>query len=283
MRPKPFAYFKPTDLASAIRQLRPNAMIINGGQAVLATLRMRVINPKALIDIKHIAELSDEIGLSAASITIGPRATVDKLVNTPAIRERASILYEAGICLADAQIRSQGTVVGSLCWADPRANFPVTLLACDAVITAQGVKGVRQIPAASFFAGFRANSLRQEIVTSITLPGLDAFGFSAYREFSRQKNDVCLVNVAVVQFGEKFRAAAGGLGKTPLLCPHVAALFESGVDAFSECAFMDALSKERLSPLADFFGSPEFKLKVAASLFADVFASMRGVLDERNL
>lgn len=268
MRPRSFAYYRPSDLGSAVGLLHADALILNGGQAIIPALRMRRENPGALIDIKGIIELSDTAEIGEERITIGPRITVEKFINMPDVRERVPVLYEAGLRLGDAQIRSQGTVTGSMCWADPRANYPVALLACDAVIKARSDNGVRTIPAASFFAGFRANVLRREIVTSVDLPGHRYLGMSTYREFSRQTNDLCLVNIALVELKGQFRIAAGGLGRIPHLLPNVAALLDRSDGPLSRDVILEALVEEGLTPLQDPFGTPEYKLNVAASLVA---------------
>lgn len=268
MRPKSITYYRPQSIEAAISVLSAQSIVLNGGQALVPTMRMRVVNPEALVDIKGIKELSDRVEVTEAGISIGPRVTVERFLAVDEIRREVAVLHEAGQRLADAQIRSQGTVVGSLCWADPRANYPVAMLACGAVIEARGRAGRREIAADDFFAGFRSNSLRNEIVTAVRLPSAKRFGYSAYREFSRQTNDVCLVNVAVAEVDRVFTVAVGGLDKRPRLAPAAAALLQNGGGGSG--AFLSALHALGLNPVSDAFGSAEFKFRLASELLADI-------------
>ena len=256
--------------------LEARAVVLNGGQALIATLRMRVVNPEAVVDIKHIPALSADVVISDNEISIGPRVTVEAFLEAPLLRDRVAVLHEAGCHLADAQIRSQGTVIGSMCWADPRANYPVALLACDAVIHAQGKQGTRQIAADDFFEGYRSNSLRNEIVTSVTLPGTSRLGYSAYREFSRQQNDVCIVNVAVAVIDGNIRVAAGGLGKRPVLLPEVAALLANKERQSSAQDFHDVLDGLQLVPIDDDQGSTAYRLKLVAEMLVEIDGEVNG-------
>ena len=278
MRPRPLSYYKPTTLQDAVNLLEARSMVLNGGQAVIPTLRMRVINPEALIDIKHVAGLSADVEVSKEEIVIGPRVTVESFLNTSNIRDHAAVLHEAGRCLADAQIRSHGTVVGSMCWADPRANYPVALLACDAVVHAHGKNGTRKIAADDFFAGYRANTLREEIVTSVTVPGTSRLGFSTYREFSKQTNDVCIVNVAVAVIDGTLRVAAGGLDKRPQLLPEVAALFGKGAGRPEAQDVLDILDNSDLTPIDDGQGSLDFRFRLVAEMLTEIAADANGAL-----
>ncbi|MDC0115943.1 FAD binding domain-containing protein [Octadecabacter sp.] len=276
MRPRPISYHKPTSLDQAIGLLDAKSVVLNGGQALLATLRMRVYNPDALVDIKHVPGLSAEVKVTDQSMEIGPRVTIENFLKTPDIRERMPILYQAGQRLADAQIRAQGTVVGSMCWADPRANYPVAMLACDAVIHAQGKGGKRTIAADEFFLGFRANSLRQEVVTKVTVPGPGRLGFSTYREYSRQSNDVCIVNVAVAEIDGKFRVAVGGVEKRPVLVSEAAELLTQKAGSASAAKFMAILDGKGLSPVEDGHGAPEFRFNLVAEMLAEIAVDVSG-------
>ena len=276
MRPRPLTYLKPTTLQQAVDLLEARSVVLNGGQALVATLRMRVVNPEAVVDIKHIPTLNAEVGISEHEINIGPRVTVEAFLETPMVRDRVPVLHEAGRHLADAQIRSQGTVIGSMCWADPRANYPVALLACDAVIHAQGKKGSRKIAADDFFEGYRSNTLRNEIVTNVSLPGTQHLGYSTYREFSRQQNDVCIVNVAVVVIDGNYRVAAGGLSKRPVLVPEAATLLTNNTETPGAEAFYSVLQGMELSPIDDGQGSTEYRFRLVAEMLAEIALDVKG-------
>lgn len=73
MKPAPFDYAAPQDLAEALAALRqhmPDAKIIAGGQSLMPLLNFRLVKPKILIDLNGVAGL-DSIHESAAGLAIG--------------------------------------------------------------------------------------------------------------------------------------------------------------------------------------------------------------------
>lgn len=268
MRPAAFNYTRPATLADALRAMAAGAVPLAGGQSLLQAMRLRAATPHAVVDLAGIAELSDEIALDEETLTIGARVTHAALIEHGLIASEMPWLREAAQALGDVQVRNLGTVLGNVCWADPRANMAVALLASDAVVTAVAPshgETVDRIALADFFTGFRSHALNGRLATRIELKRLPG-ARGAYLEFSRQRQDLALVNVCVLRAPGLARVAVGGIDPMPVRLPEVEAAIVGGDHADVVHALHENLVRGRHAPPADHHGSEEYKLGLAVTL-----------------
>ena len=85
----------------------------------------------------------------------------------PPIRPPTTLLAQAARVVAYPAVRDRGTIGGSIALADPAADYPVALVAVDAVIELVSATGRRNVPAREFFRGmFETVLTRSEIVAA---------------------------------------------------------------------------------------------------------------------
>jgi carbon-monoxide dehydrogenase medium subunit len=115
------------------------------------------------------------------------------------LRQALPLLHDAVAHIAHPQIRTRGTLGGSLVHADPAAELPVAAIALDARIRVVGQEGQRWIPAAEFFQGmFFTDLAADEILVEVVLPPQpDRTGW-AFLEFARRQGDYALIGVAAL-------------------------------------------------------------------------------------
>ena len=268
MRPGPFAYSRPATLNEALRALATGAVPLAGGQSLLPALRLRQAEPAAIVDLAGVAELSDAITVTPDHIIIGARVTHRALAEHPVLQAEQAWLVTAALALGDVQVRNLGTTLGNLCWADPRANMAVAMLASDAVVTAVAPgrpTQVERIALADFFTGFRTHALTGRLATTIELPRI-ARARGAYLEFSRQRQDLALVNVCVVRSDQGVRVAVGGIDPRPIRLPMVEAALARNDQATLANLLALSLAPAQHQPIVDQHGSAEYKLELAATL-----------------
>jgi carbon-monoxide dehydrogenase medium subunit len=100
--------------------------------------------------------------------------------------------------VAHYQIRTRGTVGGSLAHADPAAELPGIAVTCEAEITLAGVAGTRVVRASDFFTGpLMTARQRDEIITELHLPFWPGGRRWAFREFAQRQGDFSLAGVAL--------------------------------------------------------------------------------------
>ena len=163
MKPAAFDYARPTRLAEAAALLLEggeDARVLAGGQSLGPMLNFRLVRPRLLIDIMHVSELhgiheADEAILIGATVTHA--AVEDGAV--PDLGKSVLATVAAGI--AYRAVRNRGTVAGSLCHADPLADWVTALAALDASVVTYRAGGGRAIPVASFIRGAFHNLLEK--------------------------------------------------------------------------------------------------------------------------
>ena len=133
MKPAAFEYARPESLAQATRLLGEDPYgnrVLSGGQSLGPMLNLRLVQPKCLVDVRKIPEMTvaeEDNGALLLGGCITHSAIEDGKVPDIANGMMASVA--AGI--ACRAVRNRGTVGGSLTHADPAADWPVCLLGGD--------------------------------------------------------------------------------------------------------------------------------------------------------
>jgi|SRR5579862_3371270 carbon-monoxide dehydrogenase medium subunit len=224
MKPALFDYRAPRTLDEAIGFLAgdADAMVLAGGQSLMPAMNFRAASPSLLVDIQHIAALKG-VTIADGEIRIKAMTRHRELELDAGVKRANPLIAETMQHVAHIPIRNRGTIVGSLCHADPSAELPLLFVLLDGTLVAQGPAGTRQVPAREFFKSFLATARRQdEIVIEARLPVLPPGAGWAYDEVTRRHGDFALVGVGcVLQFDGEGRAAnvrlaACGIADRPL-------------------------------------------------------------------
>ena len=223
MKPPLFAYRAPTTLDEAIKFMAGNAdaMVLAGGQSLMPAMNFRLANPSMLVDIQHVEGLTG-ITIESGRIVIKAMTRHRELELNADVRRANPLIAETMAHVAHIPIRNRGTVVGSLCHADPSAEMPLLFVLLDGMLVAQGSNGTRHIPAQQFFQSFLTTARKQdEIVVEAHLPALPSGAGWAFDEVTRRHGDYALVGVGCVLELEDGRAkgvrlAACGIADRPI-------------------------------------------------------------------
>lgn len=224
MKPPLFDYRAPRTIDEAIRFLASDAdaMVLAGGQSLMPAMNFRAASVTILVDIQNVEGLK---GLAAADgeIVIKAMTRQRELELDADVRRLNPLVAETMRHVAHVPIRNRGTVVGSLCHADPSAELPLLFVLLDGTMVACGPAGTRRIPAGEFFQSFLTTARRQdEIVIEARLPVLPDGAGWAYDEVARRQGDYALVGVGCVLALEgdgrarTVRLAACGIAERPL-------------------------------------------------------------------
>jgi carbon-monoxide dehydrogenase medium subunit len=185
-------------------------------------MNFRAANPSLLVDIQHVGGLR--------GIEVGDRGIVVKAMtrhrelelNADVLRVNP-LIAEAMQHVAHIPIRNRGTVVGSLCHADPSAEMPLVLVLLGGSVIAQGPSGAREIAAEDFFQSFLTTARSQdEIIVEARFPALPPGAGWAFDEVTRRHGDYAVVGVGCVlaRDGEGrasgVRLAACGIADRPV-------------------------------------------------------------------
>ncbi|HUY60868.1 MAG TPA: FAD binding domain-containing protein [Candidatus Dormibacteraeota bacterium] len=192
MKPPSVAYRRPESLAEALAdlaELGDRARPLAGGQSLVPLLALRLAQPEVLVGLERVAELRGA-ELAADQLVIRAMTREAELERAPAL---PALLRAALGHIGHFQIRSRGTVGGSLAHMDPAAEWPALALLLDATLTVASTRrGRRRLPAAAFIVGPLTTALEpDELLEAVTIARPDDhFGFA---EVERRSGDFALV------------------------------------------------------------------------------------------
>ena len=201
MKSAAFDYVKPKRLQEALSLLEQggdDAQLIAGGQTLLATLNMRLSEPKVLIDITDIAELKG-ISVVGDSLRIGALVTHTEIEDSELVAKHAPLLKAAAPHIAHRAIRNLGTWGGSLAYGDPAAEWPACSLTLRATMVIHGPAGERRISANDFFIDLYTTSLEpDEILVATEIPMASKQAVFYFHELARRHGDYAVAGLAAV-------------------------------------------------------------------------------------
>lgn len=198
MIPAGFEYHSPQSLRDAVDLLsgKEDVKILAGGQSLVPLMKLRLAKPKHLIDLGRIPGLNT-VKEQGDSILIGALATHAEIEGSELLRRRCPLLPQTASTIGDVQVRSRGTIGGSLAHADPAGDLPAAVLALGAEIKAVGPRGERWIRAENFFFGLLMTALEpDEVLTGIKVPVLER-ARTAYLKAAQRTSGFAVVGVAV--------------------------------------------------------------------------------------
>ena len=205
MKAPPFAYVRPATLDDVLAELAGgDAKVLAGGQSLVPVLAMRLGRPATLVDITAVPEL-DGIENTAGGLRVGA-AVRQRTVERSAQARGVPLIRMAMPFVGHRELRSRGTVVGSLAHADPAAELPAVASCVDAMIEIAGPAGRRTVPAGEFFVGAMTTGAGPEdLVVAVTFPAVRAGEGFGFAEIARRHGDFALAGVAI-----RVRVAADG-------------------------------------------------------------------------
>jgi aerobic carbon-monoxide dehydrogenase medium subunit len=208
-----FDYQRPDQADAAVAFLHANedAKYLAGGQSLLPTMRLRLAQPSALVDVTRIASMK-EIAVSADKVTIGGSVCHAQVAANADVRRVLPGLADLAGKIGDRQVRERGTIGGSLANDDPAACYPAAVLALDATI----VTDRRRIAADDFFLGMYETALEpDELITAVEFPLVERAG---YEKFRNPASHFALAGVFVAKHASGVRVAVTGAAACVFRC-----------------------------------------------------------------
>lgn len=199
MKPIAFDYYTPDTLKEALVLLDQygfDAKVLSGGQSLVPMMNMRLARPEILIDINGIDELN-YINLTENGLKMGGLTRHFQVENHEGIHKAFPMLAEGMKMIGHTQIRSRGTIGGSIVHADPTAELPVILTALGGTLTLASVDGERTLSTEEFFLTYLTTTIESnEVLVSIQIPKPRPGTGQAIEEFAMRSGDFAIVLAA---------------------------------------------------------------------------------------
>jgi carbon-monoxide dehydrogenase medium subunit len=271
MIPNQFDYVAAKNLDEALSLLgrhKDDAKLLAGGHSLVPAMKLRLAQPKVLIDISRIKDLS-YIKEEKGQIRIGSMTTHYQIESSDLLRRACPLLPETAQHLGDMQVRNKGTIGGSLAHADPAADWPATVLALDAELVIAG-KSERVIKADKFFVDLLTTALDPgEILREIRFNVPQGRIGQCYLKFRHPASGFAVVGIAAnltLDGGGKCQSAGVGItGVSPK--PYRATKVESALKGATldgkSLSSAAAHASDGVDANSDLFASGEYRRHLA--------------------
>jgi carbon-monoxide dehydrogenase medium subunit len=201
MYPSRFSYEAAHSIDQAVQLLRDGgdeAKVLAGGQSLIPMMKLRFARPELLVDINTIPGLDYHRADPDGTIHVGALCRHADLERSELLASRQPTMAAAAPVIADPIVRNRGTLVGSLCHADPQGDWASVVLALGGSVVAHGPGGRRMIPAREFVLGPFENALaHDEIAVEAVIPPPNGTPAGGYLKLERRVGDFATVGVAV--------------------------------------------------------------------------------------
>lgn len=272
MYPSRFHYEAPRSLDEAFGVLQAygdEAKILAGGQSLIPLIKLRFAAPACIIDINNIPGLDFHDEQADGSLHIGALCRHRTLERSSLLRDKYPTMYATAPLIADPMVRNRGTLVGSVCHADPQGDWASVMLAMGGEIIARRADGSeRAIPVSQFVVGPFQNALDQgEIAVGARVPAASGTRSGTYLKLERRVGDFATVGLAVAlesSGGTINRAgiALTGVGPNNIQCTAAEQALAGKTLNASTVEEAARLAADAAQPKTDVRGSAEFKRHV---------------------
>ena len=274
MYPSRFRYEAPHSTAEAIGLLADGgdyAKVLAGGQSLVPLMKLRFASPELVVDINNIPGLGYHRADPDGTLRVGALCRHAHLERSDLLPGTQPTMAAAAPLIADPIVRNRGTLVGSLCHADPQGDWASVVLSLGGSVVAQGPAGRRTIPLANFVLGPFENALApDEIAVEAVIPAAKGARAGGYLKLERRVGDFATVGVAVsIEASGEVVTRAGialtGVGGATIAATDAAQALVGkplSADSIGQAAELAAAAAQ---PRTDHRGSAEYKRHMVAT------------------
>ena len=268
MYPAAFDYHAPGSVPEALAllgKLKDDAKLLAGGHSLIPMMKLRLAQPKHLIDLRRISGLAG-IREDGGALAIGAMTTHYQVESSKLAQSKIPVMSEAAGLIGDPQVRNLGTIGGSLAHSDPAADWPAVMIALGAELVIEGARGRRTVKVDDFFKGLMTTAVgADEILVEVRVPVPPAGSGGSYMKFPHPASRFAVVGVcAALTMDGRGACTKAGIGITGA---GTRAVRGKGVEAGLSGKVLDAAAVEAAAAKAadgvdvqaDLQGSAEYK------------------------
>jgi carbon-monoxide dehydrogenase medium subunit len=285
MKPATFEYYAPTSVDEAVGLLHDlrdeEPKLLAGGQSLVPTMNLRLARPASVIDINRTLGLSGIIR-EGDEWRIGAMTRHAEVEDSAQLRAEMPLLPEVVSHIGYRPIRNRGTVGGSICHADPAAEWPMLARLVRAGLDVRSAGGSRTVSADEFFDGVFTTVLGEdELLTSIRFLAPQTPWRWGFSEFARKVGDFALAAVGVVLWlsdgsisdASVVVAGAGAIPKR--LDASEVALTGAALDDLEAMREAVEAAAQAVDPMDDVHATSAYKRRLVAVLVERALAQAR--------
>ena len=261
--------------AIRIKNDHPDTRPVNGATDVGVQHNHGQAPHAKLLCLSQVRELT-EIQVDNEQLVIGAGATWTHLLE--ALAEPFPQTVEIFSRFGSPQIRNMGTIGGNLANASPIADCIPFLYAMEAVVLLESVEGIREVPIADFFLGYKKLDLRNnEMIRNIVIPKLTPNEQLLLDKVSRRRDmDISTFTAAMRMGIDGDRIASptialGGVGPTVLRVYDAENCLEGESLSLKAMQAAGKATRKSIQPISDVRGSDRYRWQLAENIFLKWF------------
>jgi aerobic carbon-monoxide dehydrogenase medium subunit len=283
MYPTRFRYEAPRSLDEAIALLHEggeDAKVLAGGQSLVPLMKLRFASPELLVDINNLPGLDYHRQDPDGTLHVGALCRHATLERSSLLDASQPTMRAAAPLIADPLVRNRGTLVGSLCHADPQGDWASVVTALGGAVVAQGPGGRRRIPISEFVSGPFENVLElDEVAVEAVIPAATGTRAGGYLKLERRVGDFATVGVAVaVELTGEVVTRAGialtGVGGSTIAATEAAGALTGQSLSAERIEQAATLAAEAAQPKTDHRGSADYKRHMVHTFVARILGHM---------
>jgi aerobic carbon-monoxide dehydrogenase medium subunit len=266
MIPAAFDYVRASSVNEALDLLAKHgddAKILAGGHSLIPAMKLRLSQPKIVIDISRIGDLRS-ISQQNGKIAIGALTTHYEIESSDLLKRACPLLPEVAGKIGDMQVRNKGTVGGSCVHADPAGDWPAAMLALDAEFEIAGPNGNRTVTAKDFFVDILTSAVGpDEILRSIHVPA--TANSAAYVKFAQKASGFAIAGVAALvdKTKKEVAVAVTGVAAKAYRASGTESLLRGVEPTAESIAAAAEKAADGIDPLSDIHASADFRAHLA--------------------
>ena len=272
MKPMAFDYYRPEAVSEALALLSEmghEAAVLAGGMTLGPMLNLRMVRPRAVIDISRIQALKTVSARSNIVVT-GAGVVQGDALRSDLIARAAPLLVMALPWVGHFQTRNRGTLGGSVAHADPSAEIPLALVVCAGTVVLQSRRRQRRVPAREFFLGALTTQRRpDEMVTALEWPRAAPDAGHAFMEIAQRHGDFaiaaagCSLRLDGAERLEQLSLGVGGVESRPVAIEVKSFLGRPAGEIATSLAEHAAVS---VTPMEDHSASADYRIALTKVL-----------------
>jgi CO/xanthine dehydrogenase FAD-binding subunit len=256
--------------------------VFSGGTDLMVVFETGKLTHKKFLNINSIKELKDFV-INEEDILIGAGCTYTQIQTHPIIKNEFPLLMSAAKLTGAVAIQNRGTLGGNIANMSPAADSPPALLAYDADLILQSIKGYRVLSYKYFHQAYKQCDLRpNEIIMAVRLKRNQGSTHNYYRKVGTRSaqaiSKVCLAATASIFRGQKIewvRLGLGSVSPTPLRATKTERFLHQ--KDLSLTTFQEArkVLLSEISPIDDIRSEALYRREVAGNLLTEFLDSLK--------